>query len=186
MPSIGWSELLIVGIVALIVVGPRDLPMMFRNIGRFTGRLRGMARDFSRAMEDAADESGARQIARDLRTMSNPTRAGREALTKAAGLDDLDPFGEDDEGDVAPSPAKPATPNPSAAAAKGPHTAALAEERAAEARRLREDAAARANARATKGWESATADSAPAPAEATAPDAVPAEAVEADRKQDLA
>ncbi|MDE0112845.1 MAG: Sec-independent protein translocase protein TatB, partial [Albidovulum sp.] len=50
MFDIGWSELLIIGIVALIVVGPKDLPGMFRALGRFTGKMRGMAREFQRAM----------------------------------------------------------------------------------------------------------------------------------------
>ena len=58
MLDLGWSELLVIGIVALIVVGPKDLPVLFRNLGRFMGKARGMAREFSRAMNDAADESG--------------------------------------------------------------------------------------------------------------------------------
>ena len=40
----GWSELLVIGIVALIVVGPKDLPGMFRQLGKFTAKLRRMAR----------------------------------------------------------------------------------------------------------------------------------------------
>ena len=55
MFDVGWSELLVIGIVALIVVGPRDLPGMFRALGRFTAKARGMAREFQRAMEAAAD-----------------------------------------------------------------------------------------------------------------------------------
>ena len=56
MFDLGWTELLVIGVVALIVVGPKDLPMLFRNVGRFVGKARGMAREFSRAMEDAAAE----------------------------------------------------------------------------------------------------------------------------------
>lgn len=63
MFDIGWSELMIIGVVALIVVGPKDLPMMFRKVGQFVGKARGMARDFQTAMHDAADESGVRDIA---------------------------------------------------------------------------------------------------------------------------
>ncbi|NCW53489.1 MAG: twin-arginine translocase subunit TatB, partial [Rhodobacteraceae bacterium] len=57
MFDLGWTELLVIGIVALIVIGPKDLPVMFRKVGQFVGKARGMAREFSRAMDDAADQA---------------------------------------------------------------------------------------------------------------------------------
>ena len=44
MLDIGWSELLLIGVVALIVIGPKDLPHMFHALGRITARARAMAR----------------------------------------------------------------------------------------------------------------------------------------------
>jgi len=46
MFDVGWGELFLIGIVALIVVGPKDLPGLFRTLGQFTGRARMMARDW--------------------------------------------------------------------------------------------------------------------------------------------
>jgi sec-independent protein translocase protein TatB len=93
MPDIGWMELLVIGVVALIVVGPKDLPVMFRKLGQFTGRIRAMARDFQRAMDEAADESGMTDLNRDLRNAArytrNPAKAGTDALKEAFG--DIDP-----------------------------------------------------------------------------------------------
>ena len=72
MFDIGWLELIIIGIVALIVVGPKDLPGLFRTVGRFMGRARGMAREFQRSMEEAADESGMKEAANSIRKVTNP------------------------------------------------------------------------------------------------------------------
>jgi sec-independent protein translocase protein TatB len=76
MFGMGWSEIILIGIVALIVVGPRDLPKMFRAMGQFTGKARGMAREFSRAMEAAADESGVKDISKTIKAAANPTALG--------------------------------------------------------------------------------------------------------------
>lgn len=57
MFDIGWFELFFVIVVAVIVVGPKDLPKMMRSIGRWTGRARAMADQFRRSFEDMARQS---------------------------------------------------------------------------------------------------------------------------------
>jgi len=93
MFDLGWTELLVIGIVALIVVGPKDLPVLFRNVGRFVGKARGMAREFSRAMNDAADESGMRDVAKTFKTATNPVGSALDGVKDAARdmAADLDP-----------------------------------------------------------------------------------------------
>lgn len=83
MFDIGWSELMLIGIVALIVVGPKDLPVMFRALGRMTAKARAMAREFSRAMEDAAKDSGLEDVSRDLRAAASAKSRGIAALERA-------------------------------------------------------------------------------------------------------
>jgi sec-independent protein translocase protein TatB len=103
MFDIGFSELLIIGIVALIVVGPKDLPGMFRTLGRFTAKARNMAREFQRAMDSAADEVGVKdlkQTAADLKKATSAKSMGLDALKDAA-----DKFEKWD-------PAKPRPPEP--------------------------------------------------------------------------
>ena len=84
MFDIGVLELLVIAIVALIVVGPKDLPGLFRTLGRFTGKMRGMAREFSRAMDEAADEAGVKDMASDLRSATNPKNMGLDTLENAS------------------------------------------------------------------------------------------------------
>ena len=87
MLDVGWTELLLIGVVALIVIGPKDLPMMFHTLGRIMARARGMAREFSSAMEDAAKASGldeTRKELRDLQKLTSPRAMGLDALGRAA------------------------------------------------------------------------------------------------------
>lgn len=109
--ELSWSELLIVGLVALIVIGPKDLPGMFRELGRFTAKIRSMGREFSRAMEQAAKDSGVKDVAEDLRKVTSPKAMGLEAVKSAA-----DKFEKWDPMKNPAVPTKPLTPPPMPAA----------------------------------------------------------------------
>ncbi len=63
MFDIGFMELLVIGALALIVVGPKELPGLLRTVGQFAGKARAMARDFQRTMEDAAREADLGDVA---------------------------------------------------------------------------------------------------------------------------
>ncbi len=62
MLDLGWSELLIIGVVALIVVGPKDLPKMLRALGQYAGRAKGIAREFQRSMDEAARQADIEEL----------------------------------------------------------------------------------------------------------------------------
>ena len=83
MFDLGWTELLVIGIVSLIVVGPKDLPVLFRKAGQFIGKAKGMAREFSRAMDQAADETGVRDVTKTLNTVTNPIKSSLDGVTEA-------------------------------------------------------------------------------------------------------
>lgn len=83
MFDLGWTELLVIGIVALIVVGPKDLPVLFRQAGRFMGRARAMAREFTSAMNDAADQAGVKEVQDTMRAAADPRSFGADAIRDA-------------------------------------------------------------------------------------------------------
>jgi len=57
MLDIGWTEILIVMGIAIVVVGPKELPKVLRTVGKWRGKASAYARDFQRTIEDAADYS---------------------------------------------------------------------------------------------------------------------------------
>lgn len=144
MLDVGWTELLLIGVVALIVIGPKDLPMMFHTLGRITARARGMAREFSSAMEDAAKASGVHEATKeiaDLKKIANPRAMGLDALTRAADKfekwDPLDPVRQSNAAVPDPAAPTPPAPEPSAPVAATPAAATpVAEAPAAPAPRF--------------------------------------------------
>ena len=62
MFDIGWSELLIIAVVAIVVVGPKDLPRLMRTFGHYAGKLRRAAADFQRQFEDAMRETELEEV----------------------------------------------------------------------------------------------------------------------------
>ena len=84
MFDLGWTELLLIGIVALIVVGPKELPVLFRKAGQFVGKIKGMAREFTRAMDSAADDAGVGDISSTIRSAANPLKSSVDAVKNAA------------------------------------------------------------------------------------------------------
>ena len=71
MFDLGWMELLVIGVVALIVVGPKDLPIMFKTVGNFVGKAQKMAREFRRTMDAAASETGLKETAETLKKIDS-------------------------------------------------------------------------------------------------------------------
>jgi len=76
LPEIGATELLVIAVIALIVVGPKDLPVMLRKLGQFVARMRGMAAEFRSSFDEMARQSELDELRKEVAAM----RAGRIGL----------------------------------------------------------------------------------------------------------
>ena len=82
MFGLGWAEILVAAVVGLIVIGPKELPVVFRKIGQFVGKAKAMARDFSRAMNDAADDAGVKDAMDSVNSLKDGVRSVSDPTTK--------------------------------------------------------------------------------------------------------
>ncbi len=57
MIDIGWPELVVIAVLVIIVIGPKELPVVLRALGRWVGKARALAREFRGSLEEIAKES---------------------------------------------------------------------------------------------------------------------------------
>ncbi len=78
MFDIGWDEMALVAVVALIVIGPKDLPVVLRQIGRWTRKAREMAGEFQRGVDDMVRESELAELKTQVEKAADPNALRRE------------------------------------------------------------------------------------------------------------
>jgi sec-independent protein translocase protein TatB len=87
MFDLGWAEMAIIMMIALIVIGPKDLPKVARTVGRWVAKGRALAREFQNQLEDMARETELDEVKREIE------RAGRTDLKRTVAKT-IDPEGE--------------------------------------------------------------------------------------------
>ena len=75
MFDIGWSELVVIGVVALIVIGPKELPSVLRNIGQMMSKLRSMASEFQGQFQEALREAELDELRKQAEKLSSEVTA---------------------------------------------------------------------------------------------------------------
>lgn len=81
-PGIGGFEILVIGIVALLVVGPKDLPLLMRRVGQFVGKARAMANEFRASFDEMARQSELDELRKEVQALRKDS--GMYALGKDA------------------------------------------------------------------------------------------------------
>lgn len=92
LPDIGGTELLVIAAVALIVVGPKDLPVLLRKLGQFVARIRGMANEFRASFDEMARQSELDELRREVQAMRDGqyTAPMRDAAAQAGDASHVD------------------------------------------------------------------------------------------------
>ena len=82
MLDVGWTEILVIAIVLIIVVGPKDLPQMLRTFGRMVSKMRGMASDFRQQFDEALREADLEDVKKTIGEAQklNPLNTIRDAV----------------------------------------------------------------------------------------------------------
>jgi sec-independent protein translocase protein TatB len=83
MFDIGWGELLLIGVVALIAIGPKELPGALRSLGQWMGKIRKMASEFQGQFQDAMREAELHDLKKEVDEMTSQA-------SKMANFDPLD------------------------------------------------------------------------------------------------
>jgi sec-independent protein translocase protein TatB len=118
--DIAWSELALIAAVALIVIGPKDLPRVMRNLGQWTRKARAMAAEFQRNLDDMMREAELDEIRKEVEKVSPAEfKANLEKLVDAKGIEEAVKI----DSDKPAAPPEP-TPAPAPAAAVEPLPAA--------------------------------------------------------------
>src|SRR5215469_11658460 len=86
MFDFSWSELLVIGIVALVVIGPKELPGVLRTLGQWMTKVRRMAGEFQSQFQDAIREAELADLKKEVDNMANM------ATEASAQTDHLDPL----------------------------------------------------------------------------------------------
>ena len=84
MFDIGWSELLVIGVVALIAIGPKELPCVLRMVGQWMGKIRRMASEFQGQFQEAMREAEMEDIKKQVDEMTSA----------ASSVTSFDPIGD--------------------------------------------------------------------------------------------
>jgi sec-independent protein translocase protein TatB len=92
--GVGYSEMLVLAVIAVIVIGPKDLPKVLRTFGQFMRKARGMAREFQGHVDAAMKDAGVDGLKKDLTdmkstmsgTMTAPSVSAPGGVVAAAAL----------------------------------------------------------------------------------------------------
>ena len=71
MLSFGWSEIILTLVVIIIVVGPKEIPNLLRQLGSFSKSIKKITREFKKSLNDIAEESDLKEVKKSISEIKN-------------------------------------------------------------------------------------------------------------------
>jgi sec-independent protein translocase protein TatB len=91
MFDIGWSEMLVIALLTLIVIGPKELPRVMRTVGQWVRKAQSLAREFQRGIDEMAREADledAKKLLDGGRSLANPKKLVMDTLDPTGSVED--------------------------------------------------------------------------------------------------
>jgi sec-independent protein translocase protein TatB len=166
MFDISWTEFALIGVVALVFIGPKELPAVMRTIGQYTRKVRSMAAEFQNQFQEAMREAEMADLKKQVDDIKNTSFDPLKDVR-----DDLSGMAKDLQSSFEAKPAPEAKPEPVAAASEPAPSEPAPSEPAPSEPVSPEPASAEPVTAAPAEPLAATADAEPAPTgEAAAPE----------------
>src|ERR1700728_2045252 len=113
MFDIGWSELALIAVVALVAIGPKELPGVLRTVGQWMGKVRRMAAEFQGQFQEALREAEMADLKKEVDSIRDSASGLASSLNEATRIED---------------PLKPSTPSTTSESISGAPPPPLATE----------------------------------------------------------
>ena len=131
MLDIGWTELLAIAVLTILVVGPKDLPKVLRTVGQWTAKARAITREFQDSLDDMVRQSELDEVKREIEATTynnigklddivDPTGSTEKIFDLPAGTDSPPAAAGPEAAGEGAGPPPPVAPVPEAAAATAP------------------------------------------------------------------
>ncbi len=101
MLGLGWTEMLVIGVVALIVIGPKDLPVVMNRVGKIVGQIRRMGSEFQREINKT---TGLDEVRNLRNSIADPLRKTTEEIRREFNA--MTPTGPKPSGIIKPADPK--------------------------------------------------------------------------------
>lgn len=100
LPGLSFEHIIILGVIALVVVGPKDLPLLLRKMGQWTARLRAMAQEFRTGFDELARQAELDELKKEVEALRRTTNLANIGSEISKPLGTLESYAG-----VTPSPA---------------------------------------------------------------------------------